>query len=234
MARKEKQRNTPVMPAHIAVIMDGNGRWAKRRLMPRGYGHKAGVAAVKKIMDCAYGAGLQFLTFYAFSTENWKRSSEEIDGLFDIFRDFFRENIEEFRLRRIAIRTMGDTSKFPEDIRSSLAELKDAGGGAKLTVLFALNYGARDEIVRAFNLLREIGGGDLTPADVAGALYTAGVPDPDLIIRTGGEKRLSNFMLYQAAYSELYFTDVYWPDFGEEEFFKAVKDFNGRNRRYGG
>lgn len=221
-------------PTHVAIIMDGNGRWALRRKMSRLAGHKQGVEAIKRIVACAGDFGIKILTFFAFSTENWKRDKAEVDGIFDIIRTYVDESIEMLLKNNIKLVVMGDIQRLPQDlsahIRLALEKTKSNTG---LILNLAINYGARDELVRAVNMLIEEGK-PATAEDISAKLYSKDLPDPDLIIRTSGEQRLSNFMLYQAAYSELYFTKVFWPSFGKRHLKKALKNYAGRERRFGG
>ena len=227
---EKKQLN---MPAHLAFIMDGNGRWAQKRLLPRKAGHRAGVIAVKNIIESAYELKLKYITFYAFSTENWKRPPEEINALFDIFREFLKDNKVSYKERNIRIIVLGDIGRFPLDLQKAIndivAETKTCD---LLTVSIAFNYGSRDEILRAAKLIKE-SGEDITAENFRKYLYTKDIPDPDMIIRTSGELRISNFLLYQAAYSELYFTNIYWPDFDKKELIKAINSYSDRVRRFG-
>lgn len=221
-------------PVHVGIIMDGNGRWAKRRLMPRNYGHKAGMNAMIKLAGHAQKLGIKYLTVYALSTENLsRRPQDELDGLFGLFREYFTENIKKLYEANARVRAIGDITALPEDITALLKSAEDnSPETAEFTLLFAINYGSRSEIINAVGrALKQ--GGEIDEDAFSSLLYTGGVPDPDLIIRTGGELRLSNFLLYQAAYAELYFTDVLFPDFSEKEFDKALKDYAGRTRRFG-
>ena len=232
-----KKENLPQLDerlAHIAFIMDGNGRWAKKRGMPREYGHRFGVQAFRKILDYCVKIGLQTITVYAFSTENWKRPKKEVDAIMKLMDRYFEEcekNIEKYNFQ---IRFLGDKSVFDEVRRTRMERLEEQSRGRAQMLNVALNYGGRDEIVHACNRLIAAGRSSVTEADVAEALYTGGDPDPDLIVRTGGDLRISNFLLWQAAYAELYFTDVLWPDFGPAELDAAIEDFYTRKRRYGG
>lgn len=219
---------------HVAIIMDGNGRWAKKRLMPRTFGHSAGSETFVKIVDTCNESGLKYLTVYALSTENWNRSDEEIGGLMKIMHAYIAKYISELKKKNIRLKLYGDLSRFDEKSREKLLEsekyLEDCTG---MTLGICLSYGGRDEIVSAVKKLVAQGNADITEADVTASLYTAGVPDPDLVIRTGGETRISNFLLWQSAYAEYYFTDVLWPDFDDEAFSVAVESFAKRKRRYG-
>lgn len=221
------------IPLHIGLIMDGNGRWAKKRLMPRSYGHNAGMNAMIKIAEHAKELGVKYLTVYTLSTENLLRPKEELEGLYGLFRKYFTKNVQKLYSSGSGVKVIGDTSVLPEDVQKLLSDgEKNSPADAAFTLIFAINYGARAEIIRALNLAVERG--EKLDADgLEACLYTSGIPDPDLIIRTGGEMRLSNFLLYQAAYSELYFTDVLFPDFDEAEFDKAIKEYAKRERRFG-
>ncbi len=221
------------LPVHVGLIMDGNGRWAKRRLMPRSSGHKHGMNRMIALAEHAKKRGIKYLTAYTLSTENLSRPKDELDGLFDLFRNYFTENVKKLYAENSAVRIIGDVDALPEDIARLLKEgEKNSPANAEFTMVFAINYGGRAEIINAVN--RAIERGEKT--DAAGfekLLYTGGLPEPDLIIRTGGELRLSNFLTYQSAYSELYFTDVLFPDFTDEEFDKAIESYCSRERRFG-
>lgn len=214
--------------------MDGNGRWANNRGMPRSYGHGAGVKRMIAIADHANKLGIKYLTVYALSTENLaSRPKEELEGLFMLFRRYFKSNVKKLYKAKAAVKIIGDLSPLPEDVATLLREGEaDSPKDAGFTMIFAINYGSRAEILRAANLAAERGK-KLDEKAFDKLLYTAGIPDPDFIIRTGGEMRLSNFLTYQAAYAELYFTEVLFPDFTELEFEKALDVFSHRNRRYG-
>lgn len=222
-------------PSHVGIIMDGNGRWASRRHLPRLVGHRAGVDAIKRTIEYAKELGIQTLTFFAFSTENWKRDKEEVDGIFDIVREYVGTELEQLHKRNIKITTMGDISKIPNDLYEKLLEVKETTkNNTGLVLNLAINYGARSELVMCFNKLIEQGKTTISEEDIANNLYSKELSDPDLIIRTSGEQRLSNFMLYQASYSELYFTKTYWPSFKKHHFMKALKTYSKRERRFGG
>lgn len=225
--------NQRKIPVHIGVIMDGNGRWAKNRGFIRSVGHQNGVNTMIELADAAFGLGVKYFTVYALSTENLARPREEIDGLFRLFRLYFTKNIDRLIKNGVGFRAIGDISVLPEDIQKLIfdAEKRSSRFTDKIMNM-ALNYGSRAEIVRAVNRAVEKGE-KITETSFSSLLYTNGQPDPDLIIRTGGECRLSNFLLWQAAYSELYFSDVLFPDFGKDELLKAVDDYSTRNRRYG-
>lgn len=221
------------LPVHVGLIMDGNGRWAQKRRMPRSFGHNAGMNVMIKLASHASALGIKYLTVYTLSTENLSRPQEELDGLFALFRSYFKTNVKKLHKKGAAVRIIGDLSPLPEDVQKLLKEGEEGSPeNAEFTLVFAINYGARPEILRAVNLAVERGE-KVTAESFSALLYTYGIPDPDLIIRTGGEFRLSNFLAYQAAYSELYFTDVLFPDFGTKEFDKALKEYERRDRRFG-
>ena len=229
------------MPRHVAIILDGNGRWAKARHMPRNYGHAQGAKNVEIICEEAYKMGIQYLTVYAFSTENWSRPQEEVEALMKLLRDYMKTCLKTAEKNRMCVRVLGDKSRLDEDIRTRIAELEEATrNNDGLHFQIAINYGGRDEIVRAVKKLTEqVAAGELTADQVSeetisSFLDTAGVPEPDLLIRTCNEQRISNFLLWQLAYTEFYFTPVPWPDFTKEELIKAVEAYNHRDRRYGG
>ena len=228
------------VPNHIAIILDGNGRWAKKRGMPRSFGHVKGCENLEDICEVAKELGVKYLTVYAFSTENWKRSKEEVDGLMKLFRNYLKKCIKISQKNNMRVKVIGDITAFDSDIQESIEKLEDFSKDfTDLHFQFALNYGSRDEITRAVNrMLEDQKAGKLeTPVSedtISGYLDTAGLPDPDLMIRTSGELRLSNYLLWQLAYSEFYFTDVPWPDFKKEELVKAIEKYNERDRRYGG
>lgn len=227
--------NLTKLPKHIGIIMDGNGRWATRQGLPRNMGHKEGIVAVDKTIDALIKFKVPIVTFFAFSTENWKRSEEEINGIFDLVREYLYSQKQNFLRKGVKLTTIGDTSKFPLDLQNELTSIKEqTKNNNKLNVNLALNYGGRADLVNAFNTLIKNGETTVTEELISSALQTNFLPDPDFIIRTSGEKRLSNFMMYQAAYSELYFPPVLWPDFNERHLRKALKVFNKRERRFGG
>lgn len=227
-------------PKHIAIIMDGNGRWARRRGLPRVAGHHAGMTTVREIIRACDDFGIECLTLYAFSTENWKRPEKEVEYLMRLPEQFFRTEIDELVARGVRVRFIGDTSKLPaytqETVRSSLLRTQHNAG---MIVNFALNYGGRWDVLTAVQAIAgRVAEGEILPADIdeeliTETLSTGALRDPDLIIRTSGEIRLSNFLIWQAAYAELWFTDLYWPDFSRETLGEAIKDFAGRKRRYG-
>jgi undecaprenyl diphosphate synthase len=228
------------VPNHIAIILDGNGRWAKKRGMPRSFGHVKGCENLEDICEVAKELGVKYLTVYAFSTENWKRSKEEVDGLMKLFRNYLKKCIKISQKNNMRVKVIGDITAFDSDIQESIEKLEDFSKDfTDLHFQIALNYGSRDEITRAVNrMLEDQKAGKLeTPVSedtISDYLDTAGIPDPDLMIRTSGELRLSNYLLWQLAYSEFYFTDVPWPDFKREELVKAIEKYNERDRRYGG
>ena len=228
------------VPNHIAIILDGNGRWAKKRGMPRSFGHVKGCENLEDICEVAKELGVKYLTVYAFSTENWKRSKEEVDGLMKLFRNYIKKCIKISQKNNMRVKVIGDITAFDSDIQESIEKLEDFSKDfTDLHFQIALNYGSRDEITRAVNrMLEDQKAGKLeTPVSqdtISDYLDTAGIPDPDLMIRTSGELRLSNYLLWQLAYSEFYFTDVPWPDFKKEELVKAIEKYNERDRRYGG
>ena len=229
------------MPQHVAIILDGNGRWAKAKGMPRNYGHVQGAKTVETICEDAYKMGIQYLTVYAFSTENWNRPKDEVDALMKLLRNYMKTCLQTAKKNRMCVRVLGEKSRLDEDIRRRIEELetatKDNDG---LHFQIAINYGGRDEIVRAVRKLAqrvesgELSAGEITEELVEESLDTAGIPAPDLLIRTCNEQRISNFLLWQLAYTELYFTPVAWPDFTREELRKAVEAYNHRDRRFGG
>jgi undecaprenyl diphosphate synthase len=222
------------LPKHIAVIMDGNGRWAKKKMLPRILGHKQGVKTVKKIVKASSRLGIRVLTLYAFSTENWKRPEAEIKGLFSLLLQFLKKELKEFHENNVKLRVLGDLSKFPYDVQKELASACElTGGNTGLQLNIALNYGARQEILRAFKEMIEKGLKNPAEKDFSEFLYTRGQPDPDLLIRTSGEMRISNFLLWQIAYSEIYVTEKFWPDFTEEDLKEAVIEYQKRERRFG-
>ena len=228
------------VPNHIAIILDGNGRWAKKRGMPRSFGHVKGCENLEDICEVAKELGVKYLTVYAFSTENWKRSKEEVDGLMKLFRNYLKKCIKISQKNNMRVKVIGDITAFDSDIQESIEKLEDFSKDfTDLHFQIALNYGSRDEITRAVNrMLEDQKAGKLeTPVSedtISGYLDTAGIPDPDLMIRTSGELRLSNYLLWQLAYTELYVTDCLWPDFDEKELEKAIFQYNKRDRRFGG
>lgn len=229
------------MPNHVAIILDGNGRWAKAKGMPRNYGHVQGAKTVESICEAAYKMGIQYLTVYAFSTENWNRPKDEVDALMKLLRNYMKTCLKTAEKNRMCVRVLGDKTRLDEDIRTRIAELEEATkNNDGLHFQIAINYGGRDEIVRAAKKMAakisdgELAADDIDEACVNSFLDTEGIPDPDLLIRTCNEQRISNFLLWQLAYTEFYFTPVPWPDFTKEELIKAVEAYNHRDRRYGG
>lgn len=229
------------IPAHIAIILDGNGRWAKAKGMPRNNGHAQGSKNVERICEEAYRMGVKYLTVYAFSTENWNRPKDEVDALMKLLRNYMKTCLKTAAKNDMKVRVIGDKTGLDEDIRNRIAELEEAtkdNGGLNFQI--ALNYGSRDEIVRAVRRVSEdVKEGKVKPEDIDEKMFetyldTHGIPDPDLMIRTSGELRLSNYLLWQLAYTEFYFTDIPWPDFTKEELSKAIEQYNRRDRRYGG
>lgn len=233
-----------VLPKHVGIIMDGNGRWAKQRNLPRYKGHIEGAKTFRKIGEFAADIGVKCLTFYAFSTENWKRPQEEVNAIMELFREYLIEADErsaENEEKGITLRFIGDKSGIPEDIAALMKHIEQISSDKSKVVLnIAINYGGRHEIANAVRTIAEkVKNGETEPSDIdenmiSDYLYTKGMPDPDLIIRPSGECRLSNFLTYQSAYSELWFSDVLWPDFTEEDFVRALREFERRNRRFGG
>lgn len=222
------------IPRHIAFIMDGNGRWAKKRLLPRKAGHREGVSALRRMVDECEKAGVEMVSFYAFSTENWTRPQDEIDALFKMVKEFADKHLGEYVKRGLRIMFMGDLTKLPKDTVDSLKKiLSEAKDNKGMIVNIALNYGGRDEIVHAVNKIISAGVREINKVVLSDCMYTGGLPDPDVIVRSSGEKRLSNFMLWQAAYSELIFLDEYWPDFDAAVFKKIIEEYSKRDRRYG-
>lgn len=229
------------IPAHIAIILDGNGRWAKAKGMPRNYGHAQGSKNVERICEEAYRMGVKYLTVYAFSTENWNRPKDEVDALMKLLRNYMKTCLKTAAKNDMKVRVIGDKTGLDEDIRNRIAELEEAtkdNGGLNFQI--ALNYGSRDEIVRAVRRVSEdVKEGKVKAEDIDEKMFetyldTHGISDPDLMIRTSGELRLSNYLLWQLAYTEFYFTDIPWPDFTKEELSKAIEQYNRRDRRYGG
>lgn len=221
------------IPKHIAFIMDGNGRWAKNKHLPRSAGHREGVKAMRKVVEACYERGVQVVSFYAFSTENWSRPKEEIDTLFDMLEKFANSEIPKYAKRNFIIRIMGDLSALPNSVRNALERnIKLCDGNDGMVVNLGINYGGRDEIVYAVQKLLDKG---LQPTaqNISDNLYTADLPDPDLMVRSSGEVRLSNFMLWQLSYSEMIFVDTLWPDFDSKTIDEIIAQFNKRERRFG-
>ncbi|MDE6435302.1 MAG: isoprenyl transferase [Lachnospiraceae bacterium] len=237
-AIKDEELN---IPRHVAIIMDGNGRWAKKRNLPRKYGHKKGANTVEQIIEDGYNMGIEYITVYAFSTENWKRSEEEVSALMTLLQNYLINCIERSTKNNMQVRVIGDKTGLSDSIVKKITELEEVtktATGLKFTI--AINYGGRDEIRRAVTKIAEdIADHKLLPKDItedliSSYLDTKGLPDPDLLIRTSGEERLSNYLPWQLAYTEFYFTDVLWPDFTKEDLLTAIRYYNGRERRFGG
>lgn len=229
------------IPQHVAIIMDGNGRWAKSKGMPRNYGHAQGSKAVEKICEEAWRMGIKYLTVYAFSTENWNRPKSEVDALMKLLRNYMKTCLATAQKNDMKIRVIGDIKMLDDDIKNRISQLEEASKNNNgLNFQIAINYGGRDEMVRAIRTIsRDCTKGKVKPEEIDEKLFesyldTHGIPDPDLLIRTSGEQRLSNYLLWQLAYTEFYFTDVLWPDFTKEELVKAVEQYNKRDRRFGG
>ena len=222
------------IPKHIAFIMDGNGRWAKARLLPRKAGHKAGVDALERVIRACQERGVQMCTFYAFSTENWKRPQEEIDAIFKLVEQFAEKELSKYVKENFRIMYMGDLSLLPKSTQEALQKIKDSGkNNTGMLVNIALNYGGRQEIVNAVNYILQSGLSKIDEQMLSDCIYTANLPDPDIIVRTSGEQRLSNFMLWQLAYSELLFVDTLWPDMDAKDVDYIIKEYSKRNRRFG-
>ena len=241
--RKDRSmdRDKLKIPRHVAIILDGNGRWAKKRGLPRHMGHVEGCKTVEQTVEDAARIGIEYLTVYGFSTENWKRSEEEVSGLMQLVRYYMVRLLNIASANNVRVRVIGDRNRFAPDIIEGLNRLESGtAANTGLTFVIAVNYGSRDEMVRAMRkMLSDAGEGkisaeELTEERFSDYLDTAGIPDPDLLIRTSGEQRLSNYLLWQLAYTEFYFTDIYWPDFSKEELWKAIEYFNSRERRFGG
>ncbi len=229
------------VPEHVAIILDGNGRWAKSKGMPRNYGHIQGAKAVENMCETAWNRGIKYLTVYAFSTENWSRPDDEVEALMGLLRNYLKTCIKRARKNNMCVRVLGDKSRLAPDIQKSVEELEEISRDfTGLHFQVAINYGSRDEILRTINKIYadmesgRIEKGEVTNELLTSYLDTAGIPDPDLLIRTSGEQRLSNFLLWQLAYAEFYFTQFHWPDFDGRELEKAIEAYNKRERRYGG
>ncbi len=230
-----------IIPEHVALILDGNGRWAKRRGLPRTMGHKEGCVTVEKTVEIAARMGIKYLTVYGFSTENWKRSMEEVGALMQLFRYYMVRLLKIAKAHNVRVKMIGERSRFDRDIVEGINRLEEeTKNNTGMTFIIAVNYGGRDEIVRAVRkLAADVETGRLVKEDITeevmeSYLDTAGIPDPDLLIRTSGELRLSNYLLWQLAYTEIYVTDCLWPDFNKEELEKAIAAYNKRDRRFGG
>lgn len=229
------------LPKHIAIIMDGNGRWAAKRALPRKAGHKAGAEAFERLITEAKDIGIQHITVYAFSTENWKRSDEEVNAIMDLMRHYLKNSFQRFLKDNVRMHIIGDISRLDKDIQEQIQEVEEKSREKDgMTVHIALNYGGRDELLRSVQKITEkalngqISLQDITEETIEENLDTAGVPDPELLIRTSGEERISNFLLWQIAYSELYFSNVLWPDFNKKDLLEAIYYYQNRERRFGG
>lgn len=232
---KKKEPEIPErVPKHVAFVLDGNGRWATKRALPRTAGHKAGATKFEEITEVCHDAGVETITAYAFSTENWKRSKEEIDGIIALLDTYLDDLIEIKYKKNIRLRVLGDNAAFPEYIQEKIRIAEEKTAPNKYNLNLCLNYGGRAELCHAFNRLIERGMTHVTEEDIASELYTAPTGDPDIIIRTGGDTRLSNFLLWQASYAELYFSPTLWPDFSKEELYEIFRRFSKTSRRYGG
>ena len=228
------------VPRHVAIILDGNGRWAKKRMLPRNAGHAAGSKNVEKICAAAWDMGIEYVTMYAFSTENWSRPKEEVDALMKLLHSYLKDCLKTSKKNNMQVRVIGDISKLDKDLQERIIELERVSSeNTGLHFQVALNYGSRDEIKRSIiSIANEVKEGSLLPEDItediiSSHLDTSGIPDPDLMIRTSGEQRLSNYLLWQLAYAEFYFTDVLWPDFSKKDLQKAVEFYQSRDRRFG-
>ncbi|MDR1771707.1 MAG: isoprenyl transferase [Hungatella sp.] len=237
----DKMNENMVIPEHVAIILDGNGRWAKRRGLPRSVGHKEGCVTVERTVEDAARLGIKYLTVYGFSTENWKRTSDEVGALMQLFRYYMVRLLKVAKANNVRVKMIGDRKRFDQDIVEGIGKLvEETKGNTGLTFVIAVNYGGRDEIVRAVRkIMKDSAEGKLLPEDMTEEVFssyldTEGIPDPDLLIRTSGELRLSNYLLWQLAYTELYVTDCFWPDFNMEEMKKAIAAYNSRERRFGG
>ena len=230
-----------VIPQHVAIILDGNGRWAKSKGMPRNYGHVRGAKNLEVICEDAWNMGIKYLTVYLFSTENWKRPQEEVDSLMKLFRNYTKTCIKTARKNNMKVRVLGEPSALAPDLQKSLSDLvEDSKNNTGLNFQIAINYGSRNEMIRAMKkMARDCVDGRQAPEEITEEVFesyldTAGIPDPDLLIRTSGELRLSNYLLWQLAYTEFYFTEVPWPAFKKNELMKAIEKYNERDRRFGG
>ena len=239
----EKEKRPLNLPRHIGIILDGNGRWAKAHGLPRALGHKKGCETLEQIVEDCARLGVAYLTVYGFSTENWKRSSEEVSALMQLFRFYMKKLVQVANRNNVKAKMIGERSRFAPDIQEGIRFLEESTKeNSGMEFIFAVNYGGRDEIIRAIHRIVEstepsrVGESfkNLTEEELSSFLDTAGIPDPDLIIRTSGEFRTSNFLLWQSAYAEYYITDVLWPDFTKEELLKAIENYKKRERRYGG
>ena len=241
MALSETEKNKLPAPRHIAIIMDGNGRWAKKRGLPRTAGHAAGAEAFRRIANYCRTLGVEYLTVYAFSTENWKRSEDEVSSIMKLLGNYLREALRDMEKNHVRFRFFGDLSRLSPELQQLCLDAQDRSAGfGDVQVNFCLNYGGRDELVKASQAFaRDVSAGKYTPEDLtedllSKYLYSVGVPDPELIIRPSGEMRTSNFLLWQSAYSEYVFLNVLWPDFGPDDLDEAIREYHRRNRRFGG
>lgn len=227
------------LPQHIAIIMDGNGRWAKKRNLPRAAGHLAGVKTVRRIVETSSNIGIKFLTMYAFSTENWKRPKDEVSTIMSLFKIYLKKEISTFNKNDVRLNVIGNTGELSDDLQEILDNaLKETSANKGLTFTLAINYGSRQEITNAVkNIVNDVEKGiitrDINENIISRYLYTSDLPDPDLLIRTSGEMRISNFLLWQLSYAEIWVTDTYWPDFEQTEYIKAILDYQNRQRRFG-
>jgi undecaprenyl diphosphate synthase len=228
------------LPRHVAIIMDGNGRWAQKRRQPRLLGHKAGAESVRNIVKTCREIGIEYLTLYAFSSENWCRPAQEVSGLMSILKNFLESELPRMQKNDIRLMSIGDRQRLPDEVRESLERgIAATSGNSKLTLNLALSYGSRDELIRAVKAISSLClKGEMTPDQITDQIInenldTCQIPDPDLLIRTGGEARLSNFLLWQISYSEIYFTETMWPDFRKESFLQALLEYQSRERRFG-
>ncbi|MCI8409186.1 MAG: isoprenyl transferase [Lachnospiraceae bacterium] len=228
------------IPQHVAIILDGNGRWAKKRFLPRNMGHAQGAKVVEQICEDAHNLGIKYLTVYAFSTENWKRPEDEVKALMKLLDKYLKNCLERSKKNNMRVRVIGDISQLSEKLQKQILELEEKSAGCTgLTFTVALNYGGRDELIRAMKkMTNDVKSGKLNSDDISEEIFsnyldTKDIPDPDLMIRTSGEQRISNYLLWQLAYTEFYFTDVLWPDFNKKELEKAIAYYAGRDRRYG-
>ncbi len=235
-----EQINTSKLPVHVAIIMDGNGRWARQRGHERVFGHHKGVNAVREVIECAAELGLRYLTLYTFSTENWNRPGDEVSALMGIMVQSLKDETDNLLKNNIRLTAIGDIERLTNDVKGKLYEtIRLTSGSTGLTLIVALSYSSRWEIIEAVKkLINDVTGGNLDPSllnenEFEKYLSTYGIPDPELMIRTSGELRISNFLLWQMAYTELYFTDILWPDFGKESFYEAIMDYQKRERRFG-
>ena len=229
------------VPEHVAIILDGNGRWAKKRMMPRNYGHAQGSKTVEQICEDAWNLGIKYLTVYSFSTDNWKRPEKEVNALMKLLRSYLKDCIKRTTKNNMRVRVIGDKTGLSDDIRQAIEELEQVSSvNTGLNFTIAINYGSRDEMRRAMvRMAGDVELGKVASADITEELFnsyldTWDIPDPDLLIRTSGEQRLSNFLLWQLAYTEFLFMDVLWPDFNRNELVRAIRQYNGRERRFGG